>query len=278
MAAPETCRSHRPGFLDAPDGRLLGALDPRGSRRRCRGVHVRGRPAHEGGAVHLAMYASGPAGRWCTGIPRNSVAVSVSRTPIRQVLPPLTAYYAMRIGTLRSCRTSRRRRRARRVGRRIRGRVTTRCCSEPRPWSPAARSPRLPRDRELRRPEALAAGATRRGGRSTRRRSPTSPVASRARRPVYVVTVVFEPKPEHAFAFVARCSPTRRCRARANRVCRAVRRLRRGGHRQGVFSTSSTTTARRSGAPRVGALQGVSMRRSRLVAGKDVKIYERVAP
>jgi ribulose-5-phosphate 4-epimerase/fuculose-1-phosphate aldolase len=91
------------GFLLTPTGSSLGTLDPaRLARLDAGGVHVAGDPPTKEAMLHLAMYRERPND---TGIVHlhstHSVAVSVlADVDPDDVLPPLTAYYAMRIGAL----------------------------------------------------------------------------------------------------------------------------------------------------------------------------------
>jgi ribulose-5-phosphate 4-epimerase/fuculose-1-phosphate aldolase len=66
------------------------------------GVHVRGDPPTKEALLHLAMYRERPRDRAVVHLhSTHSVAVSVlADVDAANVLPPLTAYYAMRIGTL----------------------------------------------------------------------------------------------------------------------------------------------------------------------------------
>ena len=91
------------GFLMTPTGSSLGALDPaRLAALDAAGVHVRGDPPTKEALLHLAMYRERPRDRAVVHLhSTHSVAVSVlADTDPANVLPPLTAYYAMRIGTL----------------------------------------------------------------------------------------------------------------------------------------------------------------------------------
>lgn len=91
------------GVLLTPTGASLGAPDP----ARLSHVGIDGR--HRGGdaptkeaALHLAMYRARPGARAVVHLhSTHSVAVSVlADTDPADAMPPLTAYYAMRIGTL----------------------------------------------------------------------------------------------------------------------------------------------------------------------------------
>jgi len=91
------------GFLMTPTGSSLGALDPaRLAALDADGVHVRGDPPTKEALLHLAMYRERPRDRAVVHLhSTHSVAVSVlADVDPANALPPLTAYYAMRIGTL----------------------------------------------------------------------------------------------------------------------------------------------------------------------------------
>jgi len=91
------------GFLMTPTGSSLGALDPaRLAVLDATGVHVSGDPPTKEALLHLAMYRERPGDRAVVHLhSTHSVAVSVlADADPANVLPPLTAYYAMRIGTL----------------------------------------------------------------------------------------------------------------------------------------------------------------------------------
>lgn len=91
------------GYLLTPTGSSLGALDPaRLSVLDTDGVHVRGDAPTKEALLHLAMYRERPRDRAVVHLHSvHSVAVSVlADVDPANVLPPLTAYYAMRIGTL----------------------------------------------------------------------------------------------------------------------------------------------------------------------------------
>jgi ribulose-5-phosphate 4-epimerase/fuculose-1-phosphate aldolase len=91
------------GILITPTGSSLGRLDPvKISKVDEAGKHVSGDPPSKESFLHLAMYAERPDARaivhlHCTC----AVAVSclVHENP-RDVLPPLTAYFVMRVGKL----------------------------------------------------------------------------------------------------------------------------------------------------------------------------------
>jgi ribulose-5-phosphate 4-epimerase/fuculose-1-phosphate aldolase len=91
------------GFLMTPTGSSLGSLDPaRLAALDAAGLHVRGDPPTKEALLHLAMYRERPRDRAVVHLhATHSVAVSVlADADPANVLPPLTAYYAMRIGTL----------------------------------------------------------------------------------------------------------------------------------------------------------------------------------
>lgn len=91
------------GYLLTPTGSSLGALDPaRLSLLDGNGVHVRGDAPTKESLLHLAMYRERPRDRAVVHLHSvHSVAVSVlADVDPANALPPLTAYFAMRIGTL----------------------------------------------------------------------------------------------------------------------------------------------------------------------------------
>ena len=91
------------GFLMTPTGASLGSLDPaRLSRLDAHGVHVSGHAATKEASLHLAMYRERSRDRAVVHLHAvHSVAVSVlADTDTNDALPPLTAYFAMRVGTL----------------------------------------------------------------------------------------------------------------------------------------------------------------------------------
>ena len=91
------------GFLMTPTGSSLGALDPaRLAALDATGLHVRGDPPTKEALLHLAMYRERSCDRAVVHLhSTHSVAVSVlADADPANVLPVLTAYYAMRIGTL----------------------------------------------------------------------------------------------------------------------------------------------------------------------------------
>jgi ribulose-5-phosphate 4-epimerase/fuculose-1-phosphate aldolase len=91
------------GILVTPTGSSLGRLDPaRIAKVDANGVHVTGDPPSKEAFLHLAMYAERAGANaivhlHCTC----AVAVScLTHADPRNVLPPLTAYHVMRVGTL----------------------------------------------------------------------------------------------------------------------------------------------------------------------------------
>ena len=91
------------GFLMTPTGVSLGSLDPaRLSRLDAAGLHVGGDAPTKEASLHLAMYGERGNDRAVVHLHAvHSVAVSVlGDTDPHSALPPLTAYFAMRIGTL----------------------------------------------------------------------------------------------------------------------------------------------------------------------------------
>lgn len=91
------------GWLMTPTGSSLGDLDPaRISRLDAQGNHVDGDPPTKEAFLHMAMYdRRGRAGAIVHLHSTHSVAVScLCGLDTANLLPPLTAYYAMRIGTL----------------------------------------------------------------------------------------------------------------------------------------------------------------------------------
>lgn len=91
------------GYLLTPTGSSLGTLDPaRLSVLDAAGAHLHGDPPTKEALLHLAMYRQRPRDRAVVHLhSTHSVAVSVlADIDPENVLPPLTAYYAMRIGTL----------------------------------------------------------------------------------------------------------------------------------------------------------------------------------
>ena len=91
------------GYLMTPTGSSLGALDPaRLAVLDGGGAHVGGDAPTKEALLHLAMYRQRPRDAAVVHLhATHSVAVSVlDGVDPADVLPPLTAYYAMRIGTL----------------------------------------------------------------------------------------------------------------------------------------------------------------------------------
>ena len=91
------------GFMLTPTGSSLGSLDPaRLSILNGEGVHVRGDPPTKEAALHLAMYRERPRDMAVVHLhSTHSVAVSILEdTDPANAMPPLTAYFAMRVGTL----------------------------------------------------------------------------------------------------------------------------------------------------------------------------------
>jgi ribulose-5-phosphate 4-epimerase/fuculose-1-phosphate aldolase len=91
------------GFLMTPSGSSLGALDPaRLSSLDANGTPVGGDPPTKEAMLHLAMYRARPQDRALVHLhSTHSVAVSVlADVDADDALPPLTAYYAMRVGHL----------------------------------------------------------------------------------------------------------------------------------------------------------------------------------
>jgi ribulose-5-phosphate 4-epimerase/fuculose-1-phosphate aldolase len=91
------------GFLLTPTGSSLGTLDPaRLSRLDPHGAHVTGDAPTKEALLHLAVYRERPADAGIVHLhSTHSVAVSVlADVDPDDVLPPLTAYYVMRVGKL----------------------------------------------------------------------------------------------------------------------------------------------------------------------------------
>jgi 3-dehydro-4-phosphotetronate decarboxylase len=91
------------GWLMTPTGSSLGDLDPaRISKLDDRGQHVGGDAPTKESFLHVAMYEQRPkAGAVVHLHSVHSVAVScMANVDAANVLPPLTAYYVMRIGVL----------------------------------------------------------------------------------------------------------------------------------------------------------------------------------
>jgi ribulose-5-phosphate 4-epimerase/fuculose-1-phosphate aldolase len=91
------------GILVTPTGSCLGRLDPARIARLDRdGRHVAGDAPSKEAFLHMAMYAERPTAKaivhlHCTCAV--AIACRVHENP-RDVLPPLTAYYVMRVGRL----------------------------------------------------------------------------------------------------------------------------------------------------------------------------------
>ena len=91
------------GWLMTPTGSSLGNLDPaRISKLESDGRHTAGDKPTKEAFLHTCMYECRPAAGAIVHLhSTHSVAVScLSDVDPRNVLPPLTAYYVMRIGTL----------------------------------------------------------------------------------------------------------------------------------------------------------------------------------
>jgi ribulose-5-phosphate 4-epimerase/fuculose-1-phosphate aldolase len=91
------------GWLMSPTGASLGELDQaRLSRLDADGRHVSGDKPTKESFLHLAMYQERPASGAVVHLhSTHSVAVSVlAEIDGDDVLPPLTAYYVMRVGSL----------------------------------------------------------------------------------------------------------------------------------------------------------------------------------
>ena len=91
------------GWLLTPTGSSLGRLDPaRLSRLDWDGKLLAGDPPSKESFLHLGMYRERPSNGAVVHLhSTHSVAVSIlEEVDPRDVLPPLTAYYVMRIGTL----------------------------------------------------------------------------------------------------------------------------------------------------------------------------------
>ena len=91
------------GFLMTPTGSSLGSLDPSQlSRLDAAGRHVGGAAPTKESALHLAMYRERPGDAAVVHLhSTHSVAVSLlADVDPGDVLPPLTAYYTMRVGKL----------------------------------------------------------------------------------------------------------------------------------------------------------------------------------
>ena len=91
------------GWLMTPTGSSMGEIDPaRISRLDAKGNHIGGDAPTKEAFLHTAMYAQRPQARAIVHLhSTHSVAVScLHDIDPDDVLPPLTAYYVMRIGTL----------------------------------------------------------------------------------------------------------------------------------------------------------------------------------
>lgn len=91
------------GYLMTPTGSSLGSLDPaRLSRLNDKGEHIGGDKPTKENFLHLAMYDERPTGNAVIHLHSTySTAVSILRDiDPADVMPPLTAYYVMRIGSL----------------------------------------------------------------------------------------------------------------------------------------------------------------------------------
>jgi ribulose-5-phosphate 4-epimerase/fuculose-1-phosphate aldolase len=91
------------GFLVTPTNSCMGMLDPaRISRVDDAGNHVSGDKPSKEAFLHLAMYQERPNDKAIVHLhSTHSVAVScLDEVDPANVLPPITAYYAMRIGRL----------------------------------------------------------------------------------------------------------------------------------------------------------------------------------
>ena len=91
------------GILVTPTGSSLGRLDPaRIAKVDANGVHVTGDPPSKEAFLHLAMYAERVSANAIVHL-HCTCAVAISclvHADPRNVLPPLTAYHVMRVGTL----------------------------------------------------------------------------------------------------------------------------------------------------------------------------------
>ncbi|MEM7498959.1 MAG: 3-oxo-tetronate 4-phosphate decarboxylase [Pseudomonadota bacterium] len=91
------------GILISPTNSSMGRLDPaRLSRLALDGTHLDGDPPSKEAFLHLSMYAERPEMRSIVHLhSTHSVAVScLADIDPEDVLPPITAYYVMRIGRL----------------------------------------------------------------------------------------------------------------------------------------------------------------------------------
>jgi ribulose-5-phosphate 4-epimerase/fuculose-1-phosphate aldolase len=91
------------GILVTPTGSSLGRLDPaRIAKVDANGVHVTGDPPSKEAFLHLAMYAERASANAIAHL-HCTCAVAISclvHADPRNVLPPLTAYHVMRVGTV----------------------------------------------------------------------------------------------------------------------------------------------------------------------------------
>lgn len=91
------------GLLVTPTGSSLGTLDPaRIAKLGFDGTHLSGDPPSKEGFLHLAMYEERPEMRAVVHLHSiHSVAVStLADLDPEDLLPPITAYYVMRVGRL----------------------------------------------------------------------------------------------------------------------------------------------------------------------------------
>ena len=91
------------GWLMTPTGHALGDLDPaRISKLDASGRHISGDKPTKESFLHIAMYEKRPKARAVVHLhATHSVAVScMAEVDPADALPPLTAYYVMRVGTL----------------------------------------------------------------------------------------------------------------------------------------------------------------------------------
>ncbi len=91
------------GLLVTPTNSCMGRLDPtRISKLDWQGKHISGDKPSKEGFLHLAMYQERPEERAVVHLhSTHSVAVScLADIDPKDVLPPITAYYVMRVGKL----------------------------------------------------------------------------------------------------------------------------------------------------------------------------------
>ncbi|MEL6372662.1 MAG: 3-oxo-tetronate 4-phosphate decarboxylase [Pseudomonadota bacterium] len=91
------------GWLMTPTGSSMGTLEPsRLSRLNAQGQHIAGDKPTKEAFLHTTMYAARPdAGAVVHLHSTHSVAVScLAETNAEDCLPPMTAYYVMRVGRL----------------------------------------------------------------------------------------------------------------------------------------------------------------------------------